>query len=43
LVVVFETGEIGPYDLRQDNGKENELAQKIPEITKKIYGALKDW
>jgi len=38
LIVIFETGEIGLYDLRQDNGKENELAKNYPKLPRKFTG-----
>ncbi len=43
LIVFFEDGRRELYDLSQDIGENENLAEKMPELTDSLYAELKDW
>ena len=43
LIVFFEDGRRELYDLSQDIGENENLAEKMPELTDSLYAEMKDW
>ena len=43
LIEFFETGRIELYDLQEDIGERNNLAEKMPEVAERLHTQLKQW
>ena len=43
LIEFFETGEVELYNLREDIGERNDLAESYPEKTQALLRMLRDW
>lgn len=43
LIEFFEDGRLELYNLKEDVGEKNNLAEKIPEKTKELHDLLKNW
>ena len=43
LIEWFETGRVEMYNLKEDIGEQNNLAEKMPEQRQRLYKLLTDW
>ncbi|MEE1550866.1 MAG: hypothetical protein V1244_04485, partial [Nitrospinaceae bacterium] len=43
LIEFFESGHVELYNLRDDIGEEDNLADKLPEVRDRLKGLLKAW
>ena len=43
LIEFYEDGKLELYNLKEDIGEQNDLAEKMPDLTKELHKWLQDW